>query len=108
MSLYLQELFFGTFQVPENFTTRKHSICGNPNKKKPAPLNSKQKILNVLNNVDWKTNKQIASDTGLLINRVQHTTAKLFNLGKIERTAEQPVSTLKPIYLYRIKNENLG
>lgn len=108
MSRLLQELLFGTFQVPENFVTRKHSICGNPDRKKPIPANSRERIIATLTGSAWKTNKQIANETELLLSRVQHQTVKLFELGKIERSTRDAPGDMKPVYMYRLSNEDVG
>lgn len=102
MSKFLEELFFGSFQVPEHFTTRRHSICGNPNRKKPTTANAKDLVLQIVNTPVWKTNKQISEEAHLLFNCVQRHTLKLFELGKIERIIRNDPGDIKPVYMYRV------
>ena len=102
MTSLLQELLFGTFQVPENFTTRKHSICGNPNRKKPTTSNAKQLVFEAVNTPVWKTNKQIVIETQLLFNCVQRHTLKLFEQGKIQRGIRNDPDDIKAVYIYRM------
>jgi len=107
MTPLLQELLFGSFSIPENFTTRKHSICGNSSRKKPATANAKDQVWVIVNTPIWKTNKQIAEEAHLLFNCVQRHTLKFFELGKIERKIRNDPGDIKPVYLYRVRNGNL-
>ena len=98
----LQELLFGTWQPPEEFTTRKHSICGNPDRKKPTLKSARDIVFNAANTPTWKTNKQIVEETQLLFNCVQRHTLKLFEAGKIQRSVRGDPDDIKAVYIYRM------
>lgn len=104
----LEEILFGTWLPPENFTTRSHRILGTSSRKKPVIGDCKKKILKALSSSVWKTNKDISDETGLLINLVHRHTTKLFKDGKIERSSRKEASDIKPVFLFRMLNGDLG
>lgn len=99
----LQELLFGTFVPPESSgPTIKHSISGNPNRKKPTIKSARDIVFSAANTPVWKTNKQIVEETQLLFNCVQRHTLKLFEAGKIQRSVRGDPDDIKAVYIYRM------
>jgi predicted Rossmann fold nucleotide-binding protein DprA/Smf involved in DNA uptake len=99
--MLLMDLFWGAWLPPTPVKSTRHRIGGN-SKYKNAPVYAKAQILSVMTS-EWKTNKQIAVDTGLQINTVQQKTAKLFLAGKIEKITRKEYAETKPVCLYRKK-----
>lgn len=101
--MLMMDLFWGIWIPPTPTRSSRHRIGGN-NKYKSAPVHAKVKIMSVLTE-EWKSNKQIATETGLQLNTVQQKTAKLFTAGKIAKTTKKENPDVKPVCFYRIKNE---
>lgn len=94
---------FGFWIPPEVKEVRRHTILGSSKRANKEPVQARSKIMAVLSDLDWMTNKEIAELTGLQLNTVQTTTNKLFTKGKIERKTKKEKSDIKPICLYRKK-----
>lgn len=101
--MLLMDLFWGIWLPPNPARSTRHRIAGN-SKSKVQPVHAKVKIMASLTN-DWKTNKQIAAATGLQLNTVQQKTAKLHLAGKIDKITRKEDPDVKPVCLYRIKND---
>jgi predicted transcriptional regulator len=101
--MLLHTILFGFWTPPEVKEVRRHTILGSGKKANKEPVQARSKIMAVLSETDWMTNKQIAELTALQLNTVQTTTNKLFTKGKIERKTKKEKSDIKPICLYRKK-----
>ena len=100
--MFLQELLYGKWEPPTVVRTIRHTILG-PEKKKSEPVHARVKILKVLDQFNWMSNKEIAEMTCLQINTVQTTTGKLYEKKRVERKVRKEAGDPKPIYLYRRK-----
>lgn len=96
-------ILFGNWTPPKVKETRKHAIIGSSKRISKEPVQARSKIMAVLSELDWMTNKEIAELTALQLNTVQTTTNKLFAKGKVERKTKKDKGDIKPICLYRKK-----
>lgn len=99
----LYRMFFGDWVAPATTNTIKHTILGSSKRTSKEPVQARSKIMAVLNETDWMTNKEIAELTALQLNTVQTTTNKLYVKGKVERKTKKDKGDIKPICLYRKK-----
>jgi len=99
----LYKMFFGDWVAPEPSNTVKHTILGASKRVSKQPVQARLKIMSVLSELDWMTNKEIAELTALQLNTVQTTTNKLYAKGKVERKTKKDKGDIKPICLYRKK-----
>ena len=99
----LLDLLFGAWMPPVPSRSKRYRLLGG-NKNKGTPIFARVKIMSVLTN-EWKTNKEIAQETGLQLNTVQQKTARLFLSGKIEKTTLKMPDGVKPSCLYKIKHD---
>ncbi len=98
----LTEILFGKWVPPKSIGTIKHSAFGT-DKKKPEPVHARAKIMRVLDDLNWMSNRDIADKTDLQINTVQTTTSKLYEKKRLERKIRKDPGDQKPIYMYRRK-----
>ena len=101
--MLLQTILFGTWIAPEVKETRRHTILGSSKRVSKEPVQARSKIMAVLDELNWMTNKEIAELTALQLNTVQTTTNKLFAKGKLDRKTKKDKGDIKPICLYRKK-----
>lgn len=99
----LYKMFFGDWIAPKSEGTITHTILGSNRKTSKEPVQARTKIMAVLNEFDWMTNKQIADLTSLQLNTVQTTTNKLYTKGKLDRKTRKDSPDTKPICIYRKK-----
>jgi len=99
--MLLFDLLLGAWQPPIPSRSRKYRLLGGA-KSKAEPVFARSKIMSALNG-QWKTNKEIALETGIQLNTVQQKTARLFAAGKIDKTTKKTASDIKPVCLYRKK-----
>ena len=97
--MLLFDLLLGAWNPPVPARSTKYRLLGG-NKNKAVPIFARAKILAVLTD-DWKTNKDIAQETGLQLNTVQQKTARLFLSGKVDKTTKKTAADIKPVCLYR-------
>lgn len=100
--MFLFDLLLGSWRPPTPARSTKHRLLGGNGKGKSVPIFARAKILAVLTD-DWKTNKDIAQETGLQLNTVQQKTARLFLSGKVDKTTKKTAGDIKPVCLYRKK-----
>lgn len=99
----LYRMFFGDWVAPEPKATITHTILGTNRRTSKEPVQARTKIMAVINEFDWMTNKHIAELTGLPLNTVQTTTNKLYGKQKLERKMNKENVDTKPVCLYRKK-----
>lgn len=99
--MLLFDLLLGAWRPPVPTRSTKYRLLGG-SKSKAVPIFARAKIIAVLTN-DWKTNKDIAQETGLQLNTVQQKTARLFLSNKIDKTTKKSAGDIKPYCLYRKK-----
>jgi len=98
--MFLLDLLFGAWRPPLPSRSTKYRLLGGNGKGKSIPIFARAKIMGVLTN-EWKTNKEIAQETGLQLNTVQQKTARLFLSGKVDKTTKKTAGDIKPVCLYR-------
>ena len=101
--MLLYTILFGNWIQPEVKEVRRHTILGSSKRTSKEPVQARAKIMAVLDEMNWMTNKEIAELTALQLNTVQTTTNKLFVKGKVERKTKKDKGDIKPICLYRKK-----
>lgn len=99
--MLLFDLLLGKWQPPTPSRSTKHRLLGG-SKSKSMPVFARVKIISALTD-QWKTNKEIAQETGIQLNTVQQKTARLFAAGKIDKTTKKEAGDIKPVCMYRIK-----
>lgn len=99
--MLLFDLLLGKWQPPTPSRSTKYRLLGG-SKSKSTPVFAKVKIISALTD-QWKTNKDIAQETGIQLNTVQQKTARLFAAGKIDKTTKKTTGDIKPVCLYRKK-----
>jgi predicted Rossmann fold nucleotide-binding protein DprA/Smf involved in DNA uptake len=100
--MFLMDLLLGIWQPPRPTRSVRYRMAGGGSKaKSPAPF-ARARILEALTN-EWKSNKQIARETGLQLNTVQQKTAKMFVAGKIDKITKKDNPDVKPVCMYRKK-----
>lgn len=101
----LYKMFFGDWVAPPVSKIERHTILGSSKRANKEPVQARSKIMAVLNETDWMTNKEIMELTALQLNTVQTTTNKLYVKGKVERKTKKDKGDIKAICMYR-KKEN--
>lgn len=101
--MLLYTILFGDWTPPESKKTTRHTILGVNKRTSKEPVQARSKIMAILDELNWMTNKEIAEETGLQLNTVQTTTNKLYAKGKVERKTKKDKGDIKPICLYRKK-----
>lgn len=100
--MLLMDLLWGAWVPPIPNRSWRHKIHCKGSKPVKSQVVAKVRIVMTLTNV-WKTNKQIAFESGLQLCTVQQKTAKLFRSGKIDRLMRKENADTKPVCLYRKK-----
>lgn len=100
--MLLLDLLYGIWIPPKSKNTIKHTGFSS-SKKKSEPVHAKTKVMAVLDEFEWMSNKEIAAKTELQLNTVQTTTNKLYEKKKIERRMRKEAGDIKPVCLYRRK-----
>ncbi len=101
--MMLMDLLLGMWQPPCPTRSIKHRMAGGGSKAKSPALFARARILETLTD-EWKSNKQIARETGLQLNTVQQKTAKMHMAGKIDKITKKDNPDVKPVCMYRKKD----
>ena len=100
--MLLMDLLLGVWRPPTPSRSRIHRLLGSNSKSSSMQMFARVRIMAALTD-EWKTNKQIASDTGLQLNTVQQKTAKMHTSGKIDKITRKECAETKPVCLYKLK-----
>ena len=101
---FLTKLFYPEWTPPPEIGVRKFRLMqeiNRPIKEKHKPVQARTKILAVLDDMNWKTNDELAKETCLIPSTVAITTDRMYKAGKIERKKKD--TPFGYINLYRRK-----
>lgn len=89
----LTGFYYPEWTPPPESGTRTHRITHDMDKRdrKSQPVQARTKIMAILDEFEWKSNEEIAKETGIGLSTVAITTDRMSRTGKIERSKRATV-----------------